>query len=101
MAKTKSGGPPKPSNKRKTTSKKATKPSNNNKSAAKPDADDRVDREESCIWGDEVLVGGCIEPELRGDLKCCEGALACNNMMHVGCYLRLCVSQQIKRPWKI
>jgi len=46
MAETKSGGPPKPSNKRKTTSKKATKPPNNNKSATKPDVNDRVDREE-------------------------------------------------------
>ena len=46
MAKNGPGSPPKPSNNRKTTSKKATKPSNNNKSAAKPDASDRVDREE-------------------------------------------------------
>jgi len=81
MAETKSGGPPKPSNKRKTTSKKATKPPNNNKSATKPDVETHY-----CKWG-ECLAGGCRDLKYSADLMCCEFSFACNNMMHVDCYL--------------
>ncbi len=87
MTKEKPGGAPKPSNKRKTTSEKAAKTSNNIISAAKPDANERVDREEDspCVWG-KKFSGGCVE-QFRGPLAFCYGAVACNNTMHLGCYI--------------
>jgi len=101
MVKEKPGGAPKPSNKRKTTSEKAAKPSNNNKSAAKLDANERVDREEDppCVWG-EKIEGGCVE-QLRGPLMYCYGAVACNNTMHLGCYIEALKITTNKTPLEV
>ena len=95
MAKNGRGRPPKPSNKRKNTSKKATKQSNNNKSAAKPDAEIY-----NCKWG-KLLEGGCVDLKYSADLKCCEFCLACNNMMHIDCYLTALKITTNARPRKI